>query len=85
MTKIGKQVLYSTTLFNKDHDITITSYHRKRNKNILILSSLHSNVTMDNNDKKAPETVQFYYQTKYGVDTADQMVLLHTTKSGTGG
>lgn len=58
--KIGKQGLYYTNLFKKERDITITSYWGKKKKHVLLLSSLHPYVTIDNNERKIAETVQSF-------------------------
>ncbi|GBN90560.1 hypothetical protein AVEN_212002-1, partial [Araneus ventricosus] len=80
--KLGKQNLYSTILYVKYKDITLTVYQGKKNKNILLLSSLHNAVINDDNEKK-PESVTYYNRKKYGVDILDQMIRLYSTKSGT--
>jgi hypothetical protein len=35
------------------------------------MSSLHPTVFIGNDEKKLPETVKFYNNTKYGVDVVD--------------
>lgn len=69
-------------MFRTDNDITLTDYQGKKNKNVLLLSSLHNSVSIENSEKKKPETITYYNQTKYGVDIVDQMIRLYTTKSG---
>ncbi|GBP98328.1 PiggyBac transposable element-derived protein 4 [Eumeta japonica] len=65
--------LFETKILKSDR-CTLTIYQGKRNKNVLLLSTLHENVEIDSNHpKKKPETVTFYNATKYGVDVADQM------------
>ena len=52
---------------------TLTVYQGKVNKNVLLLSTLHSTIDIKTNRKKLPETVQFYNKTKCGVDILHQM------------
>lgn len=82
VAKTSNQPLHSTILFKKD-DTTLTVYQGKKNKNVLLLSSLHPTVQINSNEKLTPETIQFYNETKYGVDVVDQMARLYSTKSGT--
>lgn len=78
--KKSRNDLYSTKVFVCD-DISLTSYQAKRSKNVCILSSMHKFPTIDEGQKKLPETVKFYNNTKYGVDVLDQMARNYTTKS----
>ena len=51
----------------------LTAYQGKPNKNVLLLSSLHTNVKTGNNDNRKPDPVAFYISTKFGVNVLDQM------------
>lgn len=73
--------LYSTRLLKHDN-FTLTVYRCKRSKNVLMMSSLHSCVSVGNDQKKIPETVAFYNSTKYGVDVLDQMARKYSVKAG---
>jgi hypothetical protein len=73
--------LYSSTLWQHD-DVTLTVYRCKRSKNVTIMSSMHTSVEIDSGEKKIPETVKFYNNTKYGVDVIDQMARKYSVKSG---
>ena len=71
------------TLLLKHQDITLTVYQGKNSKNVLLLSSLHPTVDIDNNHpKKLPETISFYNSTKFGADIADQMARKYSVKAG---
>ena len=61
----------------------MTVYHCKQNKNICILSTLYTSVTVEITTKKKPEIVTFHNKTKCGVDIADQMARQYTVKAGT--
>ena len=74
--------LHSCKLY-KSGDITLTAYQGKVNKHVLILSTMHKDITIANNAKKTPETVFSYNETKYGVDIVDQMAKKYTCRTGT--
>lgn len=78
--KKDKMTKFSTSLY-KSGNCTLTVYKSKKNKKVLILSSKHKNVKINANEKKVPETIQYYNQSKFGVDTLDQMARNFTTKS----
>lgn len=73
--------LYTSKFAYTEDDIMLTSYKAKRNKNVLLLSSLHCNPSVDDStEKKKPGVVLFYNGEKGGVDTADQMLRCYSTK-----
>lgn len=73
--------LYSTKLYTCD-DISLTSYRCKPKKNVIILSSMHPDISVGSDEKQKPETIDFYNSTKYGVDVVDQMTRKYTVKAG---
>jgi len=44
---------------------------------------MHKDITVADNEKKTPETVSSYNETKYGVDILDQMAEKYTCRSST--
>ena len=78
--KQAKEKLYSTKAFAKE-GITLTVYQGKSMKNVVLLSSMHSDVSTENDTKSKPNTVLFYNSTKYGVDVVDQMARKYSVKS----
>ena len=63
-------------------NMTMVSYVPKKGKAVVLLSTMHDDRAVDDNSvKKKPEVIQYYNQTKSGVDTMDQrrwpMVLWH--------
>lgn len=77
--KTMKIPLYSTIVL-RNQSTSLTVYQCKPSKNVLLLSTVHRNVTCADNKKKTPETIQYYNATKYGVDVLDQKARLYTTK-----
>ncbi|GBL74609.1 hypothetical protein AVEN_235516-1 [Araneus ventricosus] len=57
----------------KHDNITLAKYQGKKNKNVLLLSTLHPTLEVECNKKKAPEDIKFYNLTKYAIDVLDQM------------
>ena len=53
--------------------MTLTVYQGKTNKKVMLLSTVHKNVTISEDGKKIPEYVKYYDETKYGVDVIDQI------------
>ena len=60
--KIGK------VKFCFSSELTLLSYQQKSNKNVLVLSTMHSG---KNFNETKPEIINFYNSTKGGVDTFD--------------
>lgn len=63
----------NSSLFGFQEDYTLVSYVPKKGKNVLLLSSLHHDDTIENGEKKLPEIIDFYNMTKGGVDVVDQL------------
>ncbi|KAJ8871938.1 hypothetical protein PR048_028278 [Dryococelus australis] len=68
-----KAPLYDTVVI-KNNETTLTMYQGKNNKNLLVLSTLHSNIYIGNVQKHLPETV-------YGVDVPEQMAIKYSVKA----
>ena len=63
-----------STAFGFNGSMTMVSYVGKKDVAVLLLSTMHHSKTVDENtQKKKPEVILFYNQTKGGVDTVDQM------------
>ena len=77
-----KEELHSCK-FYKCGDSTQTACQGKVNKYVLILNTMHKDITIPNNAKKTPKTVSFYNETKYGVDVLDYMPKKYTCRTGT--
>ena len=83
IAKTANKPLYSTALLkNSSNGSILTIYQCKPKRNVLLLSSLHSSVSIGNSEKKVPETIDFYNVTKYGVDVLDQMARKYSVKAG---
>lgn len=59
------------SLYGFRENCTLLSYVPKKNKVVLLISSMHN--TAQVNESNKPEIIDFYNSTKGGVDTVDQM------------
>ena len=59
-----------SSLFGFTHDETIVSFVPKKNRCVLLVSSMHHSQLVEENGK--PEIINFYNNTKGGVDALDQ-------------
>lgn len=78
--KTAKEELYSSLILKRG-DTSLTVYQAKPSKNVLMLSTMHPDVTISTSSKRKPETVLFYNSTKYGVDVVDSMSRKYTVKA----
>lgn len=64
-----------TSLFGYNDVKTLVSYIPNPRKNVILVSTLHNNNTIDpdSEEKRKPEIITFYNSTKGGVDTVDKM------------
>ncbi|XP_068205034.1 piggyBac transposable element-derived protein 4-like [Palaemon carinicauda] len=77
-----KDNLYSTKLY-KSGDMTLTVYQGKLKKNVVVFSTFHQDVSLENNAKKTPETIKFYNETKYRGNILDQMAQKYSVRTCT--
>lgn len=78
--KTRKENLYNSIILKHDNGATLTVYQGKKNKNVLVLSTVHQDIQISDGRKKTPESIQYYNETKYGVDVLDQMARLYSSK-----
>lgn len=63
-----------SSLFGFEKNSTLMSYVAKKNKVVLILSTMHHDDAIDEtSEKNKPKMITFYNATKSGVDTVDQL------------
>ena len=62
----------------------MVSYVLKKNKAVILLSTMHHEISIDEeNHKKRPEIIKFYNKTKIGVDQVDRLVGTYTCRRQT--
>lgn len=59
-------------MFGFQKDITMVSHATKKNKGVILISTMHSDISIDQESNK-PEVIHFYNSTKGGIDTVDQL------------
>lgn len=82
-THQGRQFCTTIQARNNDGDcgVLLVSYMAKKNKVVNILSTLHKKTSLDHStEKKKPDVVLYYNQTKGGVDAADERVGTYSVK-----
>ena len=62
-TERGRE-LYKTRFFTDNEGAFLASYHRKANKTVILLSSMHNQPSIDNTQKKKRNTMFFISTTK---------------------
>ena len=68
-------------LYHEESQTLLVSYKAKRNKFVVLMSSQHSVLAIDEgNPKKKPHVLLVYNATKGGVNIADQMSKYYTTR-----
>jgi len=65
----------NSTLFGYSKNLMITSYVPRKNKNVILVSSMHDQgvIDTDSGDQNKPEIITFYNSTKGGVDVVDEL------------
>jgi len=70
-----KRRTVNSTILGYGKDILLTSYVQKKNKNVLMISTMHKHGIIDSEsgDQKKPELITYYNSTKGGVDVVDEL------------
>nr|XP_049692159.1 piggyBac transposable element-derived protein 4-like [Helicoverpa armigera]XP_049696923.1 piggyBac transposable element-derived protein 4-like [Helicoverpa armigera]XP_049708119.1 piggyBac transposable element-derived protein 4-like [Helicoverpa armigera] len=71
-----------STLFGFTKQNTMCSYVPKKNKAVILVSSMHHDVVVDEDTKK-PEIILYYNMTKGGVDEADKKCSIYSSSRRT--
>ena len=76
-----KITLFSSNLY-KSENCTLTVYKSKPNVKVLLLSTKHTGIQVEDNYKRVPEIIAFCNKTKFGVDVVDQILRKYSMKAG---
>ena len=76
----NRQPLESSSIFCFDGLLTLVSYVPKKNKAVILLSSMHHETIISEETHKKPEIILYYNETKGGVDCMDRMVQTYSCK-----
>lgn len=65
----------NSSLFGFQKDITLVSYAPRKNKVVVVMSTMHHDNSIDKStgEKQKPEMITFYNSTKAGVDVVDEL------------
>lgn len=75
-----ERVIYSSN-FAFSKEATVCSYVPKKNKAVIMLSSMHISPVVDSNKETAnPEIISYYNTTKSGVDNMDKLLAEYNVK-----
>lgn len=72
----------NSCLFGFSNDVTLVSFVPKRNKAVILVSSMHHDKSIDSESGK-PEIIEFYNITKGGVDALDEKCTKYSTSRRT--
>ncbi|XP_069823913.1 piggyBac transposable element-derived protein 4-like [Dendropsophus ebraccatus] len=82
--KHNRQRALYESVFEFNNKATLVSYKAKKEKSVILLSTMHHNCSIDSNDRKLkPEIILYYNKTKGGVDKMDEMVGEYSCKRQT--
>ena len=77
--KPARQRDENSSIFGFTKDLTLVSYVPKKNKSVVLLSSLHHDSAICSDSEK-PEIIEFYNRTNGAVDLLDQMCARYTAQ-----
>jgi len=80
--KPARQRDENSSIFGFTNDLTLVSYVPKKNKSVVLLSSLHHDSAICSDSGK-PEITEIYNKTKCAVDMMDQMCARYTVQRAT--
>jgi hypothetical protein len=70
----------TSSIFGFSGPLTMVSYAPKKNKAVILLSTMHHDATVSSTEGKKPEIILEYNRTKGGVDNLDRLIRAATTK-----
>lgn len=79
----SKEKKACTSNFGFLDGVMVCSYVPKKNRAVILLSTMHSDPVVDQTEAKKPEVVLYYNSTKGGTDTMDAMLARYSSKRKT--
>ena len=80
--RVKKGEKYAHAFMFSDH-LQLTRYHPNEKRSVLILSSSHPDIQVDDGVKRKPQTLLWYNETKAGVDIVDHLIAKFTCQRKT--
>ncbi|XP_025760986.1 piggyBac transposable element-derived protein 4-like [Oreochromis niloticus] len=72
-----------SSLFVFTEKATVVSYCPKKNKNVLVMSTMHTDASLSTRDDKKPQMILDYNSTKGGVDNLDKVTATYSCQRKT--
>lgn len=76
---VSKQTEEHKSIFAFQTDMTVVSYAPKRNRNVVMISTMHHDGQIIEENANKPEIILFYNKTKSGVDVVDEKAGTYST------
>lgn len=78
---VSKKREAQSSIFDFQEDVTLVSYAPKKNRSVVLVSSMHSDAEIDPliENMKEPEIISFYNSAKSGVDVIDEKCATYST------
>lgn len=74
---------HESSFYWNDLHMLLVKYQCKPNKSVLVLSTMHCHPTVDTTAKRKPDMIHYYNHHKCGVDCADSMLRLYSSRCAT--
>ncbi|XP_035768532.1 piggyBac transposable element-derived protein 4-like [Neolamprologus brichardi] len=81
VSKMNRARFSSKFAFTETH--ALVSYHPRKQKNVLLMSTLHRDAVLSTRDDKRPKIIEDYNRNKGGVDNLDKATSVYTCKRKT--
>ncbi|XP_031735170.1 piggyBac transposable element-derived protein 4-like [Anarrhichthys ocellatus] len=75
VSKTDRALFSSKFAFTETH--ALVSYHPKKQRNVLLMSTLHRDAAVSNRDDKRPKIIEDYNHNKGGVDNLDKVMHIY--------
>nr|XP_022904749.1 piggyBac transposable element-derived protein 4-like [Onthophagus taurus] len=79
--KASKDRVVYSALFCFQNNVSMVSYARKKNKCVILLSTMHHDAFINDDAKRKPEIISHYNKTKGGVDLGSNSVDIHVQEA----
>jgi hypothetical protein len=74
---------HESCFYWNDSHMLLVKYQCKSNKSVFLLSTMHANPSVDTTPKRKPDVIHYYNHNKCGVDCADSMLRLYSSRCAT--
>ena len=75
---LTRRMRVESSVFCFDRQFTLVSYILKVNKAVILLSTMHHDKNINQTNHNKPEIIEYYNQTKSGVDNLDHLTRIYS-------